>query len=44
MVLFAHMILMDSDSGDAMTLGRSYILTESDPECLSQVPLEMIIR
>lgn len=44
MVFFAHMILMDSDSGDAMTLGRSYILTESDPECLSKVPLEMIIR
>ena len=32
MVYFAHMILMDSDSGKAMTLGRSYIVTQPDPE------------
>lgn len=28
MVLFTHMILMDSDTGTAMSLGRSYITTE----------------
>ncbi len=44
MVFFAHMILMDSDSGTAMTLGRSYILTEGEPEQLSQLPLELVVR
>jgi len=44
MVFFAHMILMDSDSGQAMTLGRSYIVTDADPEPLSQAPLELIVR
>mgnify|MGYP003433183619 CR=1 FL=1 len=44
MVFFAHMILMDSDSGNAMTLGRTYILTKDKPEPLSKYPLPMIIR
>lgn len=44
MVFFAHMILMDSDSSTAMTLGRTYILTEADPEPLSEVPLDLICR
>ena len=35
MVFFAHMILMDSASGAAMTLGQSYILTKNTPEPLS---------
>jgi Xaa-Pro dipeptidase len=44
MVFFAHMILFDSDSGNAMTLGRTYILTKDKPEPLSKFPLPMIVR
>jgi Xaa-Pro dipeptidase len=44
MVFFAHMILMDSDSGNAMTLGRTYILTKDKPEPLSKYPVAMIVR
>ena len=36
MVLFAHMILMDSDAGAAMCLGRTYLTTEGAPEPLSR--------
>ena len=44
MVLFAHMILMDSDSGTAMCLGRTYLTTDGDPEPLSQAPLDLVVR
>jgi Xaa-Pro dipeptidase len=44
MVFFAHMILMDSESGTAMTLGRTYILTERAPEPLSAAPLDLLRR
>jgi Xaa-Pro dipeptidase len=44
MVFFAHMILMDSESGTAMTLGRTYILTERAPEPLSALPLDLLRR
>jgi len=44
MTLFAHMIIMDSDSGSAMTLGRTYLTTESAPEPLSRHELDLIIR
>lgn len=44
MVFFAHMILLDSDSETAMTLGRTYIVTERGPEPLSQHPLDLIMR
>jgi Xaa-Pro dipeptidase len=44
MVFFAHMILMDSESGAAMTLGRTYILTEHAPEPLSTAPLDLLRR
>ncbi len=44
MVFFAHMILMNSDTGTAMTLGRTYILTERAPEPLSTVPLDLLRR
>ena len=44
MVFFAHMVLMDSDSGAAMTLGRTYIVTENEPEPLSRHPLDLIMR
>jgi Xaa-Pro dipeptidase len=44
MVFFAHMILVDSDRGTAMTLGRSSIVTETKPEPLSTHPLDLILR
>lgn len=44
MVLFAHMILMDSDSGNAFCLGRTYIMGAKRPEPLSRHSLEMIVH
>ena len=44
MVLFAHMILMDSASGTAMCLGRTYLTTAGAPEPLSKAPLDLIVR
>ncbi len=41
MVLFLHMILMDSDAGLAMTLGRTSLITEHGPEPLSTRPLDL---
>ncbi len=41
MVFFAHMILMDSDSGHAMTLGRTYIVTANGPKSVSGHTLDM---
>ena len=43
MTLFAHMIIMDSDSGTAMTLGRTYLTTTEAPEPLSRLPIEMTV-
>jgi Xaa-Pro dipeptidase len=42
MVLFLHMILMDSDAGRAMTVGQTVIVTESDPERLSRHGLDLV--
>jgi len=44
MVLFAHMILMDSNSEAAMCLGRTYLTTESASRPLSRASLELEIR
>ncbi len=44
MVLFAHMILMDSDSGAAMCLGRTYLTTDGAPEPLSRHGVGMLVR
>ncbi|MEM1297856.1 MAG: Xaa-Pro peptidase family protein [Pseudomonadota bacterium] len=43
MVFFLHMILMDSESGTAMTLGRTSVVTENGSEPLGQMPLEMVV-
>ncbi|KAA0971777.1 aminopeptidase P family protein [Aureimonas fodinaquatilis] len=43
MTLFAHMIIMDSESGVAMCLGRTYLTTLEAPESLSKLPLELIV-
>jgi Xaa-Pro dipeptidase len=42
MTLFVHMIIMDSDSGTAMTLGRTYLTTPQAPKSLSRHSLDMI--
>ncbi len=44
MVFFLHMILMDSDNGTAMTLGRTSLVGERGAEVLSSAPLELILR
>lgn len=44
MVLFAHMILMDSETSTAMTLGRTYLTTADGPEDLSRLPLDLVVR
>jgi Xaa-Pro dipeptidase len=43
-VFFAHMILMDSVSGNAFCLGRTYIIGRDKPEPLSRYPLRTILR
>ncbi len=43
MVFFLHMILMDSDAGQAMTLGRTVLVTETGPVPLSTASLELVI-
>ena len=41
-VYFLHMILMNSDAGTAMCLGRTSLVTKSGPECLSRLGLDLI--
>ncbi|MCB8836889.1 Xaa-Pro peptidase family protein [Aurantimonas sp. VKM B-3413] len=43
MTLFAHMIIMDSETGTAMTLGRTYLTTEDAPEPLSRLSLDLVV-
>lgn len=42
MTLFVHMIIMDSDTGTAMTLGQTYLVTEEAPRSLTRHSLDMI--
>jgi Xaa-Pro dipeptidase len=42
MTLFVHMIIMDSDSGIAMTLGQTYLTTTDAPVSLSRHTLDLI--
>jgi Xaa-Pro dipeptidase len=42
MSLFVHMIIMDSDTGTAMTLGQTYRTTEGAPRSLSRHPLDFL--
>jgi Xaa-Pro aminopeptidase len=44
MTLFTHMIIMDSDTGTAMTLGHTYLTTDGAPQALSRHPLDLIQR
>ncbi|MGH7058002.1 MAG: M24 family metallopeptidase [Acetobacteraceae bacterium] len=43
MVMFLHMVLTDTPSASAMTLGRTYILTDGAPQPLSRVPLDLLL-
>ena len=38
MVLFVHIILANSESGLAMTLGETYAIAADGPDCLSRAP------
>jgi Xaa-Pro dipeptidase len=44
MVIFLHMILANSETGHAMTLGRTSIVGEGGAEPLSKLPLELVVR
>jgi Xaa-Pro dipeptidase len=44
MTLFAHMIIVDSEAEAAMTLGRTYLTTESQPRRLSRHDLDLIVK
>jgi Xaa-Pro dipeptidase len=44
MTLFVHMIIMDSDSGTAMTLGQTYRTTDGAPQSLSRHSLDLLLR
>ena len=44
MVVFAHMILMDSDTETAMTLGRTSLVGEHGAEALTMPALDLVIR
>ncbi|TCL74770.1 Xaa-Pro peptidase family protein [Rhizobium sp. BK251] len=42
MSLFVHMIIMDSDTGTAMTLGQTYLTTTDAPRALSRHSLDFV--
>ncbi|MCB1455025.1 MAG: aminopeptidase P family protein [Nitratireductor sp.] len=44
MVLFIHMIIADSDTDTAMSIGQSYITTENGPESLTRHEIDLIAR
>ncbi len=44
MTLFAHMIIMNTDNGAAMTLGQTYLTTDGSPKPLSRHGLDLIVR
>lgn len=44
MSLFVHMVIMDSDTGTAMTLGQTYLTTTGAPRSLSRHSLQLPVR
>jgi Xaa-Pro dipeptidase len=44
MVMFAHMILMDSATETAMCLGRTYLVGEEAAEPLNLPDLDLVLR
>ena len=43
-VFFLHMIVMNSDSGRAMTLGHSVLVTDAGCDCLSRSNLDLVVN
>ena len=43
-VFFLHMIVMNSDTGRAMTLGHSVLVTDGGCECLSRSSLDLVVN
>lgn len=43
MTFFLHMILMDSESGTAQTLGRTSLVTQNGSESLSRASLDLVV-
>lgn len=44
MAMFAHMILMDSDSETAMCLGRTFLIGDKGAEALNLPNLDLVVR
>jgi len=44
MVMFTHMIIMDSETQTAMCLGRTSLVTSTGSEPLSKAPLDLIVK
>ena len=44
MIFFIHIILMNSAASIAMTLGRTYLVTATGCETLSQLPLDLVTK
>ena len=44
MVIFVHIILMDSDTKTAMTLGQTYLIGANGAESLSRADLGLVVR
>jgi len=44
MVFFLHMILMDSDTNQAMCFGHTVVVTEKGCQSLSGRPLELVVK
>jgi Xaa-Pro dipeptidase len=44
MVFFLHMIIFDSETGVAATLGRTSLVTPAGSEPLSAAPLDLVVR
>ncbi len=44
MVLFLHMIIADSDTETAMTLGQSFVTRKAGPQSLSRHEIDLIVR
>jgi Xaa-Pro dipeptidase len=44
MVLFIHMILLDSQKGLAMSLGETVLITDKGGERVSKMDLDLIVN
>ena len=44
MVIFMHMILLDSERGLAMSVGETSLITETGCERLSRMELDLVVN